>query len=71
MRISRASAGCAEGENNAVTAPWSDPHGEIKQLLRGFFLSGFGTEDVSSGSRDLLSQDPLQTWFRAVWYLSV
>lgn len=42
MRISRASAGCAEGENNAVTAPWSDPHREIKQLLRGLLLSGFG-----------------------------
>lgn len=73
MRISRASAECAEREDNAVVAPLVRPSwGQLNNFLEGSSCQALGeSEDVSSGSSDLLSQIPLQTWFRAVWYLSV
>lgn len=81
MWTSRAKAGCAERENNAVIAPRSvlvslTLMGIVKQLLKGLFLFGFvavNSERVSFASNDPLSQVPsLRTWFRAaVWQLGL
>lgn len=54
MRISRAGAECAEGENNAAIAPLVRPSWGQLNFLGGFYFQGLGqSEDVSSGSNDL------------------